>query len=851
MHIALKSSQSDVASAESSQKDAYSHLGDAFSEPAEIPAPSSTVLPSSPAKHTPPSVLKLSPSDAQAPVMDALQVAAYSEPEAPLPKSHIGQTNDTSVDSGRELSETQSSHGSSCVSCQEMRHPSHSYYPMDTTEAQQRFIHHLDKLLLRVWTRQQSGSSSQSRTASLSSGSCPSSATSSLYAADISLAPSSGDSVVSSISSSSSRSSSSAVSSTASLADIDDTSAYTQDTDGFLSSTTLEYDIQTPIRFSMDLIYGSVSDEDDGDTVVDVDFKEDSPSLQLDTHATSLAADRPGTPFPNLDLKTPAAPRKTKCHFYPPATEGQPVQPPRKRLRTNGSDQLDQDLLQTGECIRIEAHTADSSADTTAYTQRNSSSASDVPMSTSTLLSEDPPPQEETTTSSAEVSTSLLAREPASFRRAASLRSEPSASDVLLADADNATRLTKSSPAPAHTSGAPHLATYPRTQPASPISKIPAADQPSLLSPVPVLSPSAFSPVPRGRFSAIAAAEDRIQALVLRELAGRNSDGLLEGAFSGISEGPVQPEDSVMQEEQTAAPESDEEDAVPLILGIEEDFRIKAVEWILDVMPPAKVAKKNAFVHLRAQLTESPDTRWHAAHLFTRYFLEIGTSTPPSPLLRPLQVEEGPRVLQGREAVTWDIALACLSLAVKFHRDFLHPLYPVVATDYLAISPHTIQYEDLEAAHRDVLSALDFCIGSSTPGAYIEELLVALPSLRSFVDGRGNWDYAHAEAWEILFDTLVDVNYLRYPACAIAGCALILGIVESIVFKRKTEAAVRAKFAPESALKRKRGLKCECDRLRLKASKAVKGVEEDVREVLGVSKVTWAKCMKWLKALEG
>ena len=82
-----------------------------------------------------------------------------------------------------------------------------------------------------------------------------------------------------------------------------------------------------------------------------------------------------------------------------------------------------------------------------------------------------------------------------------------------------------------------------------------------------------------------------------------------------------------------------------------------------------KVAKKNAFVHLRAQLTDSPDTRWHAAHLFTRYFLEIGTSTPPSPLPRPSEVEEGPRILQGREAVTWDVAVACLSLAVKVCTD--------------------------------------------------------------------------------------------------------------------------------------------------------------------------------------
>ena len=60
-----------------------------------------------------------------------------------------------------------------------------------------------------------------------------------------------------------------------------------------------------------------------------------------------------------------------------------------------------------------------------------------------------------------------------------------------------------------------------------------------------------------------------------------------------------------------------------------------------------------------------------------------------------------------------------------------------------------------QAAHRDVLEAMDFCIGSCTPGAYIEELLVALPHVRTFIDARGDWAFALAEAWEILFDSLV------------------------------------------------------------------------------------------------
>lgn len=51
--------------------------------------------------------------------------------------------------------------------------------------------------------------------------------------------------------------------------------------------------------------------------------------------------------------------------------------------------------------------------------------------------------------------------------------------------------------------------------------------------------------------------------------------------------------------------------------------------------------------------------------------------------------------------------------------------------------------------------AMSFCIGSCTPGAYMEEILIALPNVRVFAEARGDWEFARAEAWEILFDSLV------------------------------------------------------------------------------------------------
>jgi len=67
----------------------------------------------------------------------------------------------------------------------------------------------------------------------------------------------------------------------------------------------------------------------------------------------------------------------------------------------------------------------------------------------------------------------------------------------------------------------------------------------------------------------------------------------------------------------------------------------------------------------------------------------------------------------GLEAVTWDIALGSLALCVKvgsfvlhhrlmhvcvwqLHRDFLAPLSPIYASEFLDLAYHSVSYEDLE-----------------------------------------------------------------------------------------------------------------------------------------------------------
>lgn len=102
------------------------------------------------------------------------------------------------------------------------------------------------------------------------------------------------------------------------------------------------------------------------------------------------------------------------------------------------------------------------------------------------------------------------------------------------------------------------------------------------------------------------------------------------------------------------------------------------------------------------QLQTSYETRFHACWMFLRYFyLIMSPRASRFPELVSSQSDtDFPSKLEreGLELVTLDISVACLSLSVKFHRDFLDPLLPVYAQEYLALSPHGMSYDDLEVA---------------------------------------------------------------------------------------------------------------------------------------------------------
>ncbi|KAI0634089.1 hypothetical protein C8Q77DRAFT_1055896 [Trametes polyzona] len=224
-------------------------------------------------------------------------------------------------------------------------------------------------------------------------------------------------------------------------------------------------------------------------------------------------------------------------------------------------------------------------------------------------------------------------------------------------------------------------------------------------------------------------------------------------------------------------------------------------------------------------LATSPEVRFHAGHLFARYFsLVCAPSSPPRDV-------EDPEAL---EAVTWDIAVACLALSVKFHRDVLYPLDVLYAHEYIDLAPHTLTFDDLENAQRDVLEALAFRVGSATPGAFMSELWASLATLRRLLSFDSGWADVQETAWGILCEALQRAEVLRYPVSLLTAAAVIEGILQVLA----------RKFKLEGVDGRGRALKKRDEKtVRKAAAKASLGVRLDVQEVLRIEKVcvslTW------------
>ncbi|KAH9941549.1 hypothetical protein B0H21DRAFT_752445 [Amylocystis lapponica] len=472
----------------------------------------------------------------------------------------------------------------------------------------------------------------------------------------------------------------------------------------------------------------------------------------------------------------------------------------------------------------------------------------------------------------------MYARKPGSLRRAESLRSELSAHEdsskhvPALHPSLMPTRFISSGSATPTSNAYAYVPTEPST---------PVAHSPQLLpSPLPIVAPPPFELIPREPLSDEDAAERRLRILLVKEKLEREADGLscdddvcldaqeqenvvmwtpgdggddvdeegnscvgacfdADGSISdsesgmfedGASDGDLKSQDSGRDEHHEETRESKFSKTPELALGLEDDFRRKVVEWIIDVLPPVIPTKRHFCAHLHDQLTTSDETRFHAAHVFTRYLLRLGRSPASSPgVAKPSKSD---LEQEGQKALIWDIALACVALCVKFHRDALFPLYIILTNEFLALAPHALTDEDLETAQRDVFEALSFSLGSTTPAAFMQELWHALPSLRALLSFDDGWAVAQAEAWAVLLEALLEPDVFRFPVSLLTAAALLDGVEEAVIRKRSVQARGVARNDPV--------------RIRKGAVRASKTVVLDVLEVLGYVEEDLACCRRWL-----
>ncbi|KAJ1310547.1 hypothetical protein OPQ81_007277 [Rhizoctonia solani] len=154
--------------------------------------------------------------------------------------------------------------------------------------------------------------------------------------------------------------------------------------------------------------------------------------------------------------------------------------------------------------------------------------------------------------------------------------------------------------------------------------------------------------------------------------------------------------------------------------------------WILTVQGPPDYEYKSIRRHLRTHL----ETRFHAVLLFSRFATRM-SSSGFNPFLVPRREVENPYQRRVRERLIEEIALGCLSISTKFHRDFLPPLSPMMADQFLNLlgEDHPVSFDDFELVQNMIMRSFGYILYHPTPQAYTEELWNTCPILRTIQDG--------------------------------------------------------------------------------------------------------------------
>ncbi|TFK21690.1 hypothetical protein FA15DRAFT_681990 [Coprinopsis marcescibilis] len=310
-------------------------------------------------------------------------------------------------------------------------------------------------------------------------------------------------------------------------------------------------------------------------------------------------------------------------------------------------------------------------------------------------------------------------------------------------------------------------------------------------------------------------------------------------------------------------------------LGLGRGLRERVIAWIVEKLPKhpsgqcASTAYDSSETSSRAssfasisstvselsnlydQLSSCPQTRFHAVWMFLRHFFLVsysGTDDEDQPKgldatsgLLGSDREENDIV---NDLMVWDVALACLTLSVKFHRDFLEPLCPIHPNEFLELAPHDVNYEELETAQRDVLSALSYSVGVS-PQPVLDEVWRALPSLRELLHFEGGWNGVQKEVWLRLYDLIYVPDILRYPQSLLVATALIDALPSFLTNRLEYQSPWHCKTIRKRGCLPSDHARDKKARLLKRAGDDCEGVIQDIRAAVGISDEQLNNCQKW------
>ncbi|KDQ18684.1 hypothetical protein BOTBODRAFT_185207 [Botryobasidium botryosum FD-172 SS1] len=354
--------------------------------------------------------------------------------------------------------------------------------------------------------------------------------------------------------------------------------------------------------------------------------------------------------------------------------------------------------------------------------------------------------------------------------------------------------------------------------------------------------------IPYGSLSRSADAQARIKNLLVKEKRYRISDGLDKNLYLGRDSNS--------------------------------EFRADVVEWLLSTLPDQSVRD---YKPLHDHLTTSTETRYHAVTLFTRYCFRIGEYGPLAEIENASDTTLSEREKRKlayfekiRRRVLWDMATGCLSIAVKFHHDFLPPLLPIFANDIVSMARLSVTPEELLEAEADVLQCFDYQVHDVTPHVYFNELYEALPSLRRLLSFQNGWYTVKVRTWDILEKAVFENDMLMYPTSHVTAAALAVSIADALKEEFGRE-AFSQRLLDSEAHKRRPGRRASDKKAELEnpedaddeaddedeeldevspddnkstyafsARRASATVVEEIKTLLEVSESDFRRCREWL-----